>query len=639
MQQDTIHRTVLCGAVVALVVGSAALAAVDAPPQSRVDEIAAMLDERPSGLGRPCADRRAWDGLARHKPFQAVVTAAEHLLDDPIPEQPDELYLDYSRTGNRKPWERVAHARRGRIKTLVVAECVENDGRFLPAFEQLVRALCAEPTWVYPAHDPTLGNFRGERVDIDLGSSYVAGELALARYVLGDKLGKETRALIDAKVRARVLDPFREMALGRREANWWLECTNNWNSVCLAGVSTAALSLVEDPTERAFYIAAAEQYSKNFLRGFTADGYCSEGLGYWNYGFGRYALLAEAIDQATHGGLNLMSVDASRLPAQFGSRVEIIGGVYPTFADCPMNTKPDRTLVTYVNRRLKLGRRAGEHERADPRRGSLAQTLAFTDWSGAPRSARKPHVSADPALRTWFEEAGVLICRPAGGKPGRLGVAIKGGHNAEHHNHNDVGSFIVVAGDRPVLADPGTEVYTARTFSSRRYESKVLNSFGHPVPVVAGALQRCGADARGRVLKADFTDARDTLVLDLHAAYAAETLQRLEREFTFERGDVERLVVTDTIELSQPASFEVALVTFGTWRQVTPHLLRVDDQGRAVDVELLTEGLEVAVTAEQIDENVRTKRKPTRIAIRTVQPVRAARLTMRISPVIAAAKP
>ena len=136
---------------------SAAVAVAKPPPQARVDEIAALLDARPAGLGPMCADRRTWDALWQHP--------AERLRTEPLPEQPDELFLDFSRTGNRRPWERVASARRGRVKTLVVAECLEDRGRFVPALEQLVAVLCAEPTWVYPAHDPRLVNFRGERVD------------------------------------------------------------------------------------------------------------------------------------------------------------------------------------------------------------------------------------------------------------------------------------------------------------------------------------------------------------------------------------------------------------------------------------------------------------------------------------------
>jgi len=83
-----------------------------------------------------------------------------------------------------------------------------------------------------------------------------------------------------------------------------------------------------------------------------------------------------------------------------------------------------------------------------------------------------------------------------------------------------VGSFVVALGRSTPLVDPGAEVYTARTFSGRRYESKLLNSFGHPVPRIAGQLQRTGRKAAAGVLRTDWTDAADTLVLDLRSAYA-----------------------------------------------------------------------------------------------------------------------
>ena len=82
---------------------------------------------------------------------------------------------------------------------------------------------------------------------------------------------------------------------------WWLTTTNNWNAVCLAGVTIAATAMIDDRHERAFYLAAAEKYIRNFLDGFTADGYCSEGLGYWNYGFGHFLLLAESLSSGDRG--------------------------------------------------------------------------------------------------------------------------------------------------------------------------------------------------------------------------------------------------------------------------------------------------------------------------------------------------
>ena len=622
-----------CCTAVGVLFALAGLAVAGPPTRTRIDEIAAMLAPRPSRLAPTCAERRLWEALAQRAAFQAIVKDAERLMEKPLPEQPDELYLDFSRTGNRTRWQRVASTRRGQVKTLVLAECVENKGRFVPPLQKLVQALCAEPTWVYPAHDRSLRNFKRKQVDIDLGSSHLGSELALAHYLLGDKLAPGTRTLINATVRARVLDPFRAMVRGERSPNWWLTTTNNWNSVCLAGVTGAGLALVKDRHERAFYVAAAEQYSRNFLRGFTADGYCSEGLGYWNYGFGRYALLSELVRRATDGRLDLLEAGAARQPAQFGRRVEIVGGVYPSFSDCSMGTRPDSALMDYLACQGPSEPANEPRFRGSPGRGSLAQALAFGFARGRDGSRFADGGAAGAPLRTWFEEAGVLICRPASGTETKFGAALKGGHNAEHHNHNDVGSFIVVVRDRPVLVDPGTEVYTARTFSGRRYESNVLNSYGHSVPVVAGRLQQTGSEARGRVLKHEFTDAVDTIAIDLSSAYKVAALERLEREFRYERDGAGRLTVVDSVAFAAPEGFATALVTFGDWRRIGPSMLRVEDDGRAVEVELHTSGPELTLRAVEIDEDVPAGCRPTRIAIEFAEPVRAARLTMRISPV------
>ena len=114
-------------------------------------------------------------------------------------------------------------------------------------------------------------------------------------------------------------------------------------------------------------------------------------------------------------------------------------------------------------------------------------------------------------------------------------MALKGGNNGENHNHNDVGSYVVVSGGRAVLLDPGSEIYTARTFSRDRYESPVLSSFGHPVPLVAGRLQRTGAAARGRVVRTDFTDEQDTLVLDIASAYDEPALSAPDAHLRLQR--------------------------------------------------------------------------------------------------------
>src|SRR6185436_1952089 len=157
-------------------------------------------------------------------------------------------------------------------------------------------------------------------------------------------------------------------------------------------------------------------------------------------------------------------------------------------------------------------------------------------------------------LRSWFPEGGVLICRPAANAKIPFAVSLKGGHNGESHNHNDLGSFIVLVGNSTVVTDPGAEIYTGDTFSTNRYKSDVLNSFGHDVPVVAGKLQRAGKDAKALVLRTEFTEGQDTLTLDIKSAYTVPTLKRLHRTFVFQR-DKPSLSVRDEVEFSTAETF------------------------------------------------------------------------------------
>jgi hypothetical protein len=609
-----------------------ALAVVEKIDENRIKEISPMLSEKPAGFGRPITERSAWDNLAKKDSFRRIISRAENLLKSPVPEQPDDLFLEFTRTGNRTHWQRVSGRRRGRVKTFALAECLENKGRFVPGFEEIVRALCSERTWVMPAHDGNLNNFNGKSIDIDLGSSALGWSLATADYLLGDKISPETRRLIHENLERRIFQPFRDMVSGKRKKNWWLTGTNNWTAVCLSGVTGAALAVLDSPDDRALFIAAAEGYSRNFLEGFTDDGYCSEGLGYWNYGFGHFITLSEMIYQATGGKLDLFDNDKVKRAAMFGSKIEIINGVYPAFADCSITARPSSRIMYFVSRRLGLG--LCKWEQIDPvsSGGSLGECMMYSFENSASRCMPAQNSSQGPGIRSWFENAGILICRPVANSASHLAVALKGGNNAEHHNHNDVGSLVVVLGDRPLYLDPGGEVYTARTFSSRRYESKVLNSFGHPVPLVAGKLQRTGRQAQGRIVSKDFTNDADTLVLDISSAYDVPELEKLQRKFVYSRKGSGSLTVTDEVVFSKPCDFGTALITFDKWKQLSSSSLVIRDQDKALKVDTKVSGCDFKIQPETIKEDLSARKLPTRLGINLTQPVTHAIVTLTIEP-------
>jgi hypothetical protein len=638
MRQDA-HKGLLSGLptalalyVCVLAVCGAGVAASAEINQRRIDDVAAMLDKEPQGFGAPITDRKAWKKLAQKNSFREVIRQAQQLLEKPIPEQPDDLYLDFSRTGNRSRWQRVAGRRRGRVGTLALAECLENKGRFVDAFEQIVQELCAERTWVMPAHDRSLANFNGKTIDIDLGSSMLAWSLATADYLLADRLSPEVRRLIHKNLNDRIFEPYQDMVRRKRKKNWWMTGTNNWNAVCLGGVTGSALSVVESPRTRALFAVAAEEYSKNFLKGFTDDGYCSEGLGYWNYGFGYYIMLSEIIYQATNAKLDLLDNPKVRRIASFGVDIEIINGVYPAFADCSIDAKPGSRLMYFVSRRFGLGLRRWEQRDPVSANGSLYESMMYSFPNSASKSAPARASSTGPGIQTWFDDAGVLICRPEAGSSCQFGVALKGGHNQEHHNHNDVGSFVVVLKDKPLLLDPGSEVYTGRTFSGRRYESDVLNSFGHPVPVVAGKLQRTGRRARARVVRKSLTADTDTLVLDISSAYDVPELKKLERTFIYSRRGPGSLTVTDEVTFSEPCDFGTALVTFNQWKQAWGSSLFIGEGKDRLRVDIDVSGADFAIESQTIDEDVRAPKQPTRLGLNLAKPVRRAVVTIKITP-------
>ena len=225
-------------------------------------------------------------------------------------------------------------------------------------------------------------------------------------------------------------------------------------------------------------------------------------------------------------------------------------------------------------------------------------------------------VAATPALadRDWFPSAGVLVSRADGGA---FAVALKPRNPVTAHAHGDAGSYCLAAGGRIVAGDPGGEVYTARTFSSRRFESKMLNSYGHPVPLVDGQLQVIGNFEKSEILSTDFTPARDELVVDLTKAYPqAKRLVSLVRTFAFDRA-ARTFTVKDVVRFSAPAAFEDPLVT------TVPELLDGCYDVRAT-------GGAWTLAKESIDNPGCPS--PRRLAVRFTEPVLSAEVVFVIRP-------
>ncbi len=187
--------------------------------------------------------------------------------------------------------------------------------------------------------------------------------------------------------------------------------------------------------------------------------------------------------------------------------------------------------------------------------------------------------------------------------PDALVLAAKGGHNQEMHNQNDVGNFIVHAGQKSLIADLGSARYTLQYFGPERYSFLCASSLGHSVPVPNGQLQQEGIEFRARLLEHSTASNCDTLRLDMKDAYPPEAgLARLERSLMFHRERASgKRAAAGWVELEdsfsfgdQPGSFESALITFA----------KVSLGDGAVLLEGIRAKLRVSYDVQQVDARV-----------------------------------
>ena len=585
--------------------------------ESRATELAPLLPADPVQLLPPIADRAKWRDFADiGSGYDHIIGSAEAYLDKPIAELPEELYKEYYTTGNRPNYENAWSGWRNRLMSLARGELVENKGRFLPALEEILRKICAHPSWSLPAHDYGAAIYDGKDFAADIIATELAGNLGLIVQAMRPVLSPDLPPLIEENIRRRVLDPLRAEIEGANNPMMsWVTLTNNWNTVCFCGSTAAALSVCSSPEERAWFLAAAEHFVTHyFFGGFSNDGYCSEGIGYWNYGFGHFAMLAELAWRSSNGTVNLYTSPKIRAAARYALKAEVAPGCYAAFADCPVYAGPSETTLAIVSRRIGLGLTELERQYGYPHCKVNTQILAAAyffpayDAGGTlpplvpPEDGKPVDYLAEPV--SFFPDAGVVICRPPKGNPEQIAAVFKGGTNAEHHNHNDLGTFGILRGGVWLVVDPGGETYSKRTFSARRYEGELLSSFGHPVPRINGHLQNAGPEAAAEILEFKPTENGLRYTLDLSSAYAGSGAERVVRAYDYRRAAAESggsLTVTDTVAFAPGAAKEAdfPLITFENWERTGENTLQItprpEDDGSAGP------GITVTVTAS--DEN------------------------------------
>ena len=496
---------------------------------------------------------------------------AQAMMAADMPQPTEELFALFEQTGNRLKYEKVYFTRR-KILAILGLEAIarklegEQDAEkgntaLYEKLEAVIRDVCQEECWALPAH---VNRKEADwRITVDLFASETAQTLSEICDRLGDLLSAETRALVKEQVEERIFTPFFSHPVPYPK---WEHGDSNWNAVCAGSIGSACLHLLKEPQEKNHLDACLERICnalQNYVKGFTDDGTCIEGLGYFTYGMTYFVKFGMELREYSNGRLDLFKGDWGAFHkgeedkrgrmALFQEKCYFSDGRTLCFSDgnshdsfcvgltCALADIFPKVQIPNMERAAGLCsdtcfRFAGLVMNLTEPGKYLEHLEGFKNQKDA-KSGGNCHILPDSQ---W------VICE----SDNHIAMACKGGNNGESHNHNDIGHFLYETEGVLLLTDLGSGEYTRQYFSEERYTILCNNSFSHSVPILDGKGQKEGAEYKCRAFRAEETKQKAMVEMELAGAYPKGLAESIDRtlEFDLHSG---RLSVRDVFALCE----------------------------------------------------------------------------------------
>ncbi|MCM1539851.1 MAG: heparinase II/III-family protein [Blautia sp.] len=482
-------------------------------------------------------DRKAYEELPLEL-RQTLIEQGEAYLGYDYPAIHATEFMKFKHTGNRVDYENLYFERRYALNALAAAECVEDQGRFLDDIINGIFAICEESAWQLPPHNTYVRNAPQEILPdithpvMDLFACETGAQLACVRYLLGSRLDRVSpfiNARIAYELERRILIPY------IHEHFWWMgkdgEPMCNWTPWCTQNVLLAVFLHGALPgTEKAVTLKAAESLDY-FLKDYGEDGCCDEGAQYFRHAGLCLDGAADILNRITGGAFEeLYAWDKVKNIAAYIFHVHVDDRYYINFADC--SPVAGRAGV----REFLFGRRTSQPELMlfAARDFKAAQGDIFADESNRLnlfyrmqtifhyQKIMNYDTSRTPVHQDmYYPSVGLFLSRND-----TFCLAVKAGDNDDSHNHNDTGSFTLYKNGRPLFVDIGVESYTARTFSSHRYEIWTMQSCYHNLPTIEGLDQHDGEEYRATEVETAFQDTESGISMELSGAYPLKTCKK-----------------------------------------------------------------------------------------------------------------
>ena len=498
------------------------------------------------------------------------------------------LYRMHHINGDRATYEKVYFERRSELINKVVLECYHNDDRYTDDIVDLVWMILEESSWILPAHI-----HRSDKSDslpfmetdyIDLFSAETACTLAFVVQVFGKKL-EETSINIIPRIKARLHEMYEVFV--ERDDFYWMgfgdSVPANWDPWICSNILMSCFIIEEDYELVQKVVYKAMRCLDNFYNVQPLDGACDEGSSYWCQAGLCLAENVYLLNLGTDGQINILNDEKISNILEFYMKMYTGSGDVVNFADGPIKG------TNYYATIYKMAKAAG-NKKIVPFAKYLYDSIAVHKFPGMDTEKRPANFSrggcriksnrvydiiafspeleeiVPPEFKSdsdyYLPGTQVVTSMRNSNPEDGLYLAAKGGHNGEHHNHNDVGNFIVYKNGTKFLVDSGVMTYRKETFNEFRYTLWTTRGSHHNIPVIDGREQQ--ESRRGEFPAKDVrfekTDDRVFFTLDISAPYQCENVKKWVRSIEYVKS-AQVITVTEDFEFGKESEYSLNFMT------------------------------------------------------------------------------
>jgi Heparinase II/III-like protein len=450
-------------------------------------------------------------------------------------------FMAFTRTGNRTDYEEIYFNKRRALNALILAECVENQGRFVDNIINGIYSLCEESAWQLPAHNsyirdtPQLLLPDSTLPILDLFACETGALLAMTNYLLSDTLNAISPVIvkrIESELHKRIIEPYLTSHF------WWMgkdeEPMCNWTIWCTQNILITAflLNLSEDNKYAIFL--KANQSIDYFLKDYGEDGCCDEGAQYYRHAGLCLFNAMEVLNSITGNHFDSLYFNHKiRNIASYILNIHVSGEYYINFADCSPIAGRAGVREFLFGKRIQdteLMKFAALDYKADTNKLMPMEINLFYRMQSAitQEEILSYCVSEDVVHKDiYYESVGIFKVHDDS-----TCLAVKAGDNNDSHNHNDTGSFTIYKNRKPFLIDVGVESYSKKTFSNRRYEIWTMQSSYHNLPEIDHTMQMDGANYRAIHVSTHIGKEQASISMNIAPAYPLPDLKYYNRIIT-----------------------------------------------------------------------------------------------------------